>query len=88
MLFTCADLAKNLIELEEGNASSFDRAAMRLHLSLCERCRRYVDQLDQVRRALVSLRVPVATMEKETSGASLATALASFRAARDDEDLP
>ena len=86
MMFTCADLAKNLLELEEGNASSFERAAMRLHLSICERCRRYVDQLDQVRRAHASLRAPLGPAE--TSETSLATALASFRTARDDEDVP
>lgn len=92
MLLTCADLAKNLVELEEGNVRSFERAAMRLHLSICERCRRYVDQMDQVRRALAGLREPRA---EAPLGASLERALAAFRAPRDegaadtdDEDLP
>lgn len=100
MLLTCADLAKNLVELEEGNVSSFERAAMRLHLSICERCRRYVDQIDHVRRALATLREPrvegVGSVAKaRTPASSLETALAAFRAARDDgsddtddEDLP
>jgi anti-sigma factor RsiW len=94
MLFMCADLAKNLLELQEGRASSFERAAMRLHLSICERCRRYVAQLDEMRQALARL----APDSPAAAGASLTNALASFRAAAapgsapqgpsDDEDLP
>lgn len=100
MLLTCADLAKNLVELEEGNVSSFERAAMRLHLSICERCRRYVEQIDQVRRALAGLREPRvegdvgSVAQPRTPASSLETALAAFHEARDhtsdadDEDLP
>jgi anti-sigma factor RsiW len=92
MLVLCSDLARNLLELQEGRVSSFERAAMRLHLSICARCRRYVAQLDEMRQALARM----GEAEPAVSGESLTNALASFRAAGsgadlespDDEDLP
>ncbi|HVH41743.1 MAG TPA: hypothetical protein VM925_05350 [Labilithrix sp.] len=75
MVVTCAELAASLVELEEGGASCLRRASVRFHLSICERCRRYVAQLEELRRDLSRLREgpPLAT-------SSLERALVSFRA--------
>lgn len=56
MAWTCEQLAKRWTELEEGDASTTERVVARLHLALCRRCARYVEQLQRTRDALRELR--------------------------------
>ena len=45
IVLSCKDVADNASDLMEGKISFWQRMSMRLHLSICTHCRRYVSQL-------------------------------------------
>ncbi|NUO49430.1 MAG: hypothetical protein HOV80_11295 [Polyangiaceae bacterium] len=46
MIITCRELTEAATDKKEGALSGVDRAALRVHLAWCTRCRRYLEQMD------------------------------------------
>jgi hypothetical protein len=76
MFATCRTVVARLPDHQEGRGSQLARAGVRLHLSFCADCCRYLGQLEAVRGALGAL--PAAGVSDETR----ARLLARFRAWR------
>lgn len=52
MVPSCKNIVLKLTEMEEGHASWAIRTGIRVHLSYCKHCRRYVNQMRAMQRAL------------------------------------
>lgn len=82
MLISCRDLAERASDYLDRDLPLRSRLQVRLHLLLCENCRRYLDQLratvDLVRRSLGQAAMP-ADSETQLLAAVRARALTDRR---------
>ena len=46
MIITCRELTEAATDKKEGALDGLDRAALRVHLAWCTKCRRYLEQMD------------------------------------------
>jgi anti-sigma factor RsiW len=46
MIITCRELTEAATDKKEGTLDGVDRAALRVHLAWCTKCRRYLEQMD------------------------------------------
>jgi anti-sigma factor RsiW len=77
MIPSCEELAKNLASYEEGTASPVRRWLMRLHLTTCHSCQRYVAQMKRLRDLMSTMKSEDASDER-----SLQSILRAFREQR------
>jgi anti-sigma factor RsiW len=74
---TCSEFVELVTAFLDGGLDAEGERSVRAHLSDCEGCGRYLDQMRLTAKALVEL------PEDEGSDAAHATLLAAFRARRD-----
>jgi anti-sigma factor RsiW len=70
MLVTCRQLTEMVTDKKEGKLSSEQQAGYALHLSWCDRCRRYIQQMDLTMEAVK--RLPDEPVPEEVRSALLA----------------
>ncbi len=56
MIVTCVELTEAATNHKEGALQRLDRAALRVHIAWCSRCRRYLQQMDLTVEALGAMR--------------------------------
>ncbi len=74
LVWTCRRVAERATDLDEGVLSPFERLRVRMHLSICRTCTRYLKQLELTKHACGSLK-----QDSQVSPDSKAKALEAFR---------
>lgn len=70
MLVSCRQLIEMITDKKEGKLSSMQQAAYALHLSWCDRCRTYIQQMELTLEAIK--RIPDAPVPEDVRSALLA----------------
>ena len=69
MALTCRELTELATDKKEGVLTLLQRAGVRVHLSWCGRCRRYLEQMDLAVDALAAM--PVEAVPEDVEAALL-----------------
>ncbi len=80
LISTCKDLTENADAYLAGDLGWFARAQVRLHLWMCDHCRRYVDQLAATIAALKAMPAPEGPPLAEPVREELMTSFRSLEA--------